>query len=101
MTRPRRNSQRDANQAEIVDGLRTLGYRVLDVSAFVGEFDLLVYGLDWQTQELVWRAFEIKTPTGVLTGKELAFQQDNPGAVQTVCSLEDAMAVFGRGEVMG
>ena len=94
--RPRRNSHRDANQAEIVDGLRTLGYRVLNVSAFVGEFDLLVYGLDWQTQELTWKAFEVKTPNGVLTGKELSFQQDNPGAVQTVCSLEDALSAFNR-----
>ena len=91
--RPRRASQRDANQAVIVDGLRTLGYRVL---FFVGEFDLLVYGLDWQTQELTWKAFEVKTANGVLTGKELAFQQDNPGAVQTVCSLEDALSVFNR-----
>jgi len=96
MTRPRRASQRDANQAVIVDGLRTLGYRVLDVSAHIGEFDLLVYGLDWQTQEFTWKAFEVNTPNGVLTGKELAFQLDNPGAVQTVCSLEDALSVFNR-----
>ena len=95
-TRPRRASQRDANQAEIVDGLRKCGDLVLDVSAFIGEFDLLVFGLDWGTQEHRWEAMEVKMPDGVLTGKELAFQQDNPGAVHTVRSLEDALSVFNR-----
>ena len=96
MTPRPRHPKPDANQGDIVDGLRDCGYLVHDVSAFIGEFDLLVYGLDWETQEHTWIALEVKMPDGVLTGKELQYQIDHPGAAHTVRSLTDALKVFGR-----
>ncbi len=99
MTRPRRASHRDANQQEIVDGLRALGYTVIDISAFIGWADLAVFGLDWATQQHAWRFMELKTATGTLTDKERDFQMMHPDAVQTVRTVEEAMAAFGRGEV--
>jgi len=94
--RPRRNSHRDANQQEIVDGLRRCGYEVIDVSAFIGEFDLLVYGLDWRTQEHAWKAIEIKTDTGELTDKERVFQEEHPGAVTTARTVGGVLGEYGR-----
>ena len=96
MTRPRHASQRDANQGEIVQGLRDCGYTVIDVSAYLGWCDLFVYGLNWHTQEHEWKAFEIKTRTGKLTAGEYSFQQDHPSAVTTARTLEAALMCFGR-----
>ena len=69
---------------------------VIIVSAFIGEFDLIVFGLNWETQQYGWEAMEVKMPRGVLTGKELQFQIDHPGAAHTVRSLGDALKLFGR-----
>ncbi len=96
MTRPRRKSQRDANQQEIVNGMRECGYWVFDVSAWFPFADLLTYGLDWRTQEHELRLFEVKTQTGTLTPAERAFQEEHPGAVQTVRGLEDCLMAYGR-----
>ena len=96
MTRPRHASHRDANQQEIVDGLRDCGYFVLDVSAFIGWADIAVYGLDWATQDHCWRFMEIKTRTGKLTPKEREFQWMHPEAVRTVRTLGAGLACFGR-----
>ena len=94
--RPRRNSHRDANQGEIVEGLRLCGYWVFDVSAWFAFADLLVWGLDWRTQEKELRLFEVKTATGTLTPTERQFQEDHPGLVQTVRRLEDCLMSYGR-----
>jgi len=94
--RPRRSSQRDANQQEIVDGLRVCGYFVFDVSALCPWADLLVYGPDLRTHEDEIRLFEVKTPDGVLTDEERRIQQEYPGMVQTVRSLADALLSYGR-----
>ena len=96
MTRPRHNSQRDANQGDIVQGLRDCGYYVEDVSAFIGWADLAVYGPDRETQTHRWRFFEVKTRTGKLTPKERKFQWMYSEAVQTVRTLEAALSYFGR-----
>ena len=55
-----------------------------------------MYGMDWHTDEPTWKKFEIKTEDGELTDTEIAFQQDHPGAVTTVRSLEDGLLVYGR-----
>jgi len=100
--RPRRNSHRDANQQDIVDGLRRCGYEVIDVSAFIGEFDLLVFGPElvdygkFSAYNDVWKAIEIKTDTGELTDKERTFQEEHPGAVTTARTVEGVLSCFGR-----
>lgn len=65
LRRPR-YTRRDANQQEIVDDLRGLGFYVLDLADVGGEApDIFVCGHiggDWH-----WLAVEIKTPGGRLT----------------------------------
>ena len=96
MTRPRRNSQRDANQGEIVQGLRKAGIWVWDISAFCPFADLLTFGFDHALWHDALHLMELKTPTGTLTPEERQFQEDHPGAVTTVRSLEDGLIVYGR-----
>lgn len=96
MTRPRRASQRDANQGEIVDGLERCGYTVIDISTWCAFADILVWGDSWHTQENEWMMFELKTATGTLTEAERDFQDQHPGAVTTARMLEAVLARFGR-----
>lgn len=94
--RPRYSAHPDANQSQIVRGLRDCGYYVLDHSRTGTIYDLLVYGFDWTLQDHTWRLFEVKTQDGALTGAQREFQAEHPGAVQVVRNLEDALKAFGR-----
>ncbi len=94
--RPRYDPHPDANQPEIVSGLRDCGYAVIDISKWCAVADLLVWGLDWDRQELVWRTLEVKIPGGKLTFEQRAFQEMYPGSVQVVESVEDGLDAFGR-----
>ena len=96
MTRPRRASQRDANQGDIVQGLRDCGLFVEDISAHCAYADLRVWGFDHSLWQDAWHLMEVKTLTGTLTPDERQFQEDHPGAVQTVRSVEDGLSCFGR-----
>jgi len=71
MTRPHYGARTDANQPEIVRGLRALGFFVLDVSslAHVG-FDLLVLGMHRRWLLPMLLAVEVKMPGGKLTERE-------------------------------
>jgi len=84
------HGKRDANQAEIVKALESVGASVLDL-ADVGRGcpDLLVgyAGREW--------LIEVKTPTGKLTPDEVAFARDWHGAVHVAHSPEEALAVIG------
>jgi hypothetical protein len=93
--RPHRLTRRDANQAEIVDGLRAMGAFVEDISATCAWGDILVYWYDLNAQERIWRVFELKTPTGRLTEAEQAMQDEWPGAVPVARSLAEVAEAFG------
>lgn len=97
MTRPHRLTRRDANQAQLVADLRALGYLVEDISAMCAWADILVWGYDWNARERRWRALEVKTATGKLTRAEQAVQDEWPGAVDVVRTMEEVLAAFGRG----
>jgi hypothetical protein len=100
--RPQYATRRDANQAEIVDGLERLGYLVLDVSqlAHLG-FDLLVCGWHQERYSVAWLAVEVKAEDGTLTEREreffdemTRFGEDVPALVAH--NLEDVLNWFGR-----
>jgi hypothetical protein len=94
--RPHRITRRDANQAEIVDGLRASGAFVEDISSTCAWGDILVYWYDLNAQERIWRVFELKTATGRLTEAEQTMQEQWPGAVMVARSLAEVAAAFGR-----
>lgn len=94
MTRPHRNTRRDANQGDIVQGLQRLGFVVLDVSPICSYADILVCG-NWRgTMELRWLLFEIKTPEGRLSAEQRAAIEQ--GYVFLARSAEDVLRRFGR-----
>ena len=96
MPRPKHAAHPDANQAEIVEGLRGCGYLVLDCSQWAEVFDLAVWGLNWYVNANRWVLMEVKTRRGRLTLAQEAFQREHPGAVHVVRNLEDALRCFGR-----
>lgn len=96
MKRPRYNTSRDANQAEIMDDLRRLGFYVRDVSAFIAEWDIEVYGnrlgVGW-----TWAHFEIKTKTGDLQPSQRRFVEHwGADSVPVARCTEDVLRWFGR-----
>lgn len=97
MTRPHHFTHRDANQAQLVADLRALGYYVEDISTTCAWADILVWGYDWNAERRLWRAMEVKTPTGKLTTAEQAMQDEWSGAVDVVRTVEEVLAAFGRG----
>ena len=79
----------DANQAEIVKGLRQLGYSVLDTSAVGGGFPDLVVGKNEQTFLL-----EIKTAKGKLNPLQEKWHANWRGQVAVVRTIEQAIAAI-------
>jgi len=95
-TRPR-YTRRDANQREIVDDLRGLGFFVLDLADVGGDvLDIFVCGHigggEWR-----WLAVEIKTPAGRLTDNQKQFFEMWPDvpAIIAQCT-EDVLEWYGR-----
>ena len=81
----------DANQAEIIDGLRALGVYVIDTHRLGDGFpDLVAY-----TWFAGWQLLEVKAPRGRLTKAEKALQMDCPGPIWVVRTLEQACEVMG------
>ena len=96
MTEPRRPryTKRDANQQEIVDGLRRLGFFVLDLADVGGEApDIFVCGRiggDWH-----WLAVEIKMPGGRLTDTQKRLIETWPDMPVIVAqATEDVLAWY-------
>jgi len=95
-TRPR-YTRRDANQREIVDDLRGLGFFVLDLADVGGDvLDIFVCGHigggEWR-----WLAVEIKTPAGRLTDNQKLFFETWPDAPAIIAQCtEDVLEWYGR-----
>lgn len=94
--RPRYATIRDANQADLVDDLRKLGFYVRDVSAHIAEWDIEVYG--WHALHgYTWGHFEIKTATGGLQASQREFiERWGADAVPVVTCAEDVVDWYGR-----
>jgi len=90
-----RYTRRDANQQEIVDDLRGLGFYVLDLADVGGDaLDIFVCGRvgggEWR-----WLAVEIKTPDGRLTANQKRFFEMWPDAPAIVAqATEDVLAWY-------
>ena len=95
--RPRYATSRDANQAQIVEELRQLGFYVRDVSAAIAEWDIEVWGWHAGIQGYVWGHFEIKTETGHLQPSQTAFAMRwGVDAVPVVTMAEDVVDWYAR-----
>jgi hypothetical protein len=102
MIRPR-HPKPDANQAEIIDQLRALGFIVHDISGLGGDcLDLFVMGWNRETQMWSIAQVEIKTDDGALTvGEEMYIDRvmemtDDCAPVIVARSVEDVLRWFGR-----
>ena len=61
MPRPK-HTKPDANQAQIIHELRTMGFEVIDVSRLGGDaLDLFVMGFHRQRKQYEWLQVEVKT----------------------------------------
>lgn len=98
MTRPRRNTHRDANQASITRDLRGVGFYVIDTSGPFSVGDILVWGYDDHdhVQAHCWHLIELKTAVGDLTPEQRQFMADYPGAVALCRTTEEVLQMFGR-----
>jgi len=75
-----RYTRRDANQQDIVDDLRGLGFYVLDLADVGGDaLDIFVCG-HTSGGEWRWLAVEIKAPDGALTDNQKRFFEMWPDA---------------------
>lgn len=96
-TRPRYATSRDANQAQIVEELRQLGFYVRDVSAFVAEWDIETYAWHEGLGRYAWGHFEVKTPTGNIQPSQMAFRMRwGMAAVPVVTKAEDVIDWYER-----
>ncbi len=99
MSRPHRTTHRDANQGEIVQVLRALGYTVWDISPLPGLCDIAVYGYNPNRDAYEWMMFEIKTAAGKLTTEQqMAIDQ---GFVRLARSVDDVLKAFRRVVTIG
>jgi len=96
MARPKYRAHPDGNQAEIIDGLLSCGYVVVDASQWADVFDLLVYGWDNRRGFNRWQPVECKTATGRLTESQEAFMDAYPGAIVVARYLADVLVAYGR-----
>lgn len=86
----RRAAKVDANQAEIVRGLREVGASVQSLAPMGDGVPDIVCGYKGGN----W-LFEIKTAKGKLTADELEWHQAWCGQVCVIRSLDDALAAIG------
>lgn len=95
-TRPRHATSRDANQSQIVEDLRNLGFYVRDVSAHIREWDIEVYGWHYK-HGYKWGHFEIKTKTGRLQKSQADFlERWGKDAVTVITCTTDVLDWYGR-----
>lgn len=92
-----RYTKHDANQQEIVDDLRRLGFFVLDLADVGGRvLDLFVCG-HVGGSEWLWLAVEIKTSAGRLTAKQKEFFETWPDVPAIVAqTTEDVLMWYTR-----
>lgn len=92
-----RHGRRDGNHAEIRDGLRLCGYKVLDLADLgKGVCDLLVCS---KSKPRRWRLLEVKDPhqppsARRLTPDEAKFHAEWGDAAKVVDTLEEALAAL-------
>jgi len=96
MTRPQYFTHRDANQGEIVQGLRDMGAFVFDISPLCPWADIAVWWYDDNLGARRWGFYELKTATGRLTEGEQAMLDEWPGAVMVARCVEDVCREYGR-----
>ena len=83
----RYDAKADANQALLIEVMRSTGYTVTDLHRIGGGIpDLLVSGGALGDRNVL---IEIKGATGKLTGKEAEFFRDWPGEKHIVRCIED------------
>ena len=81
----------DGNHDEIRDGLRALGVYVIDTHGLGQGFaDLVAYS--WYAG---WQLLEVKMPRGRLTSAERKLQNECPGPIWVIRTLEQACEVMG------
>jgi len=100
VTEPRRPryTKRDANQQEIVDDLRRMGFFVLDLADVGGSvLDLFICGRVLGSNEWRWLAVEVKMFAGKLTANQKQFFEDWPDVPAIVAqTAEDVLRWYGR-----
>lgn len=90
-----KHGRRDANHAEIRDGLREAGISVWDTADLGGFVDLVAAGLHRKTFQELTVLFEVKTKDGKLRPSQVEFIQSWRGAIHVVRTPAEALAVFG------
>lgn len=97
--RPHYFTKRDANQADIAEDLRRLGFRVVDTSPLGGKvLDLFVCGYKPSIQDWAWLHVEVKTDEGSLTDGEKAFFEECPQCPAIVAQVTEDVLEWYTGE---
>jgi len=95
--RPRYSAHPDANQGEIVQGVRAAGLPlVLDVSQHLAVGDVFTWGYSLAHSLPMWMLWEIKTAEGKLTEVQRAFMALHEGAVLEARDWETILRWYGR-----
>lgn len=96
--RPHYGAKVDANQKQIIDDLRRLGFHVIDTSSLGGQvLDIFVAGWHGVRHQWEWLHVEIKTARGKLTEGEARFFEQCPECPAIVArSTEDVLEWFTR-----
>ena len=82
----------DANQADIVNVLREVGYSVLDLSAVGGGCpDLLVGGVSRRSGERINVLIEVKTAKGRIRKNQMEFADNWRGPLYIARTIEEAL----------
>lgn len=104
MTRPKR-TRPDANQAQIVNELRHLGFDVDIICDLPGKYDIVVSGRKYShNKDYLYINFpcsvrvEIKMPGRTLYPRELEYyeKQQHPGSYIVASCTEDVLEWFGK-----
>ncbi len=97
--RPHHYTKSDANQAEIVEGLRKLGFDVDIVSGLKGIYDIVVSGKKlMEFSSVCSLRVEIKPEKGELNETEVKYweSQKHVGSLIIARCTEDILEWFGR-----
>lgn len=92
MSLHRFNTRTDANQLNIVNGLKKLGYSVIDLKRVGGGAPDIIVA---KREEVYF--FEIKTEKGKLNEKQIAFRAFwNGPNIETIRSIDEALDYIRR-----